>query len=76
MTIETATALMSTWATDTRQRRTGPTGCGRAARESAGGGSALVDARWGYLAAITGLDLGVEAGQFEVLYHFCPTRRC
>lgn len=26
---------------------------------------------WGYLAAITGLDLGVEAGQFDVLYHFC-----
>jgi len=26
---------------------------------------------WGYLAGITGLDLGVEAGQIEVLYHFC-----
>jgi Ni,Fe-hydrogenase III component G len=26
---------------------------------------------WGYLAAITGLDLGVESGKFEVLYHFC-----
>lgn len=24
-----------------------------------------------YLLAITGLDLGVEAGQLEVLYHFC-----
>ncbi len=32
---------------------------------------ALVDARWGYLSAITGLDLGVEAGQIETLYHFC-----
>ncbi len=32
---------------------------------------ALQTARWGYLAAITGLDLGVEAGQLEVLYHFC-----
>lgn len=29
------------------------------------------EARWGYLATITGVDLGVEAGQFEVLYHFC-----
>jgi Ni,Fe-hydrogenase III component G len=32
---------------------------------------ALDDARWGYLAGITGLDLGVEAGKMEVLYHFC-----
>lgn len=27
--------------------------------------------RLGYLAAITGLDLGLEAGELEVLYHFC-----
>jgi Ni,Fe-hydrogenase III component G len=27
--------------------------------------------RLGYLAAITGLDLGTEAGELEVLYHFC-----
>jgi Ni,Fe-hydrogenase III component G len=26
---------------------------------------------WGYLAAVTGLDLGLEAGEFEVLYHYC-----
>jgi Ni,Fe-hydrogenase III component G len=32
---------------------------------------ALVNTAWGYLAAVTGLDLGVEAGLFEVLYHFC-----
>ncbi len=32
---------------------------------------ALDAARWGYLAGITGLDLGVDAGQIEVLYHFC-----
>jgi Ni,Fe-hydrogenase III component G len=33
---------------------------------------ALVDsAHWGYLAGITGLDLGLEAGLMEVLYHFC-----
>jgi Ni,Fe-hydrogenase III component G len=32
---------------------------------------ALVQAQWGYLAGITGLDLGVEAGAIEVLYHFC-----
>jgi Ni,Fe-hydrogenase III component G len=33
--------------------------------------TALGEARWGYLAAITGLDLGIEAGKIEVLYHFC-----
>ncbi|HEX7976259.1 MAG TPA: NADH-quinone oxidoreductase subunit C [Anaerolineales bacterium] len=32
---------------------------------------ALVERHWGYLSAITGLDLGAEAAQLEVLYHFC-----
>jgi Ni,Fe-hydrogenase III component G len=32
---------------------------------------ALLQAEWGYLAAITGLDLGVEADRLEVLYQFC-----
>ena len=31
----------------------------------------LHTARWGYLSAITGMDLGVESGQLEALYHFC-----
>ncbi len=31
----------------------------------------LRDAQSGYLAAITGMDYGLEAGQMEVLYHFC-----
>lgn len=33
--------------------------------------SALHNAQWGYLSAITGMDLGVDAGQLEALYHFC-----
>lgn len=32
---------------------------------------ALIDAQWGYLATITGVDLGPEAGVIEVLYHVC-----
>jgi ech hydrogenase subunit E len=32
---------------------------------------ALHESRWGYLSAITGMDLGAEAGQIEALYHFC-----
>src|SRR5512145_3055454 len=31
----------------------------------------LLQGRWGYLATITGLDLGPETGALEVLYHFC-----
>jgi Ni,Fe-hydrogenase III component G len=31
----------------------------------------LGNVHWGYLAAITGLDLGLSAGVIEVLYHFC-----
>jgi len=33
--------------------------------------TALHNAHWGYLSAITGLDLGPAAGQMEALYHFC-----
>lgn len=28
--------------------------------------------RLGYLAAITGIDMGPEQGELELLYHFCP----
>jgi len=31
----------------------------------------LYQLRWGYLAAITGLDHGPETSEMEVLYHFC-----
>jgi NADH:ubiquinone oxidoreductase subunit C len=33
--------------------------------------SALQEAGWGYLATITGLDLGEDENAFEVMYHFC-----
>jgi NADH-quinone oxidoreductase subunit D len=38
---------------------------------------ALAESRWGYLSAITGLDLGAqngEGGELEALYHFCAGR--
>jgi Ni,Fe-hydrogenase III component G len=31
----------------------------------------LAEARWGYLSAITGLDLGPTVNALEGLYHFC-----
>ncbi len=33
--------------------------------------AAMIAADCGYLSAITGLDLGVEAGTMEAIYHFC-----
>jgi NADH:ubiquinone oxidoreductase subunit C len=33
--------------------------------------AALHDGHWGYLSAITGMDLGAASGQMEALYHFC-----
>jgi len=33
--------------------------------------TALRGARWGYLAALTGVDLGKDANQIEALYHIC-----
>jgi Ni,Fe-hydrogenase III component G len=33
--------------------------------------AALSQAHWGYLAGITGLDLGADNGHIEALYHFC-----
>lgn len=38
---------------------------------SAAAAHALMNARWGYLTAITGLDELSENGQLEVLYHYC-----
>ena len=35
---------------------------------------ALLEGPWGFLSAITGLDLGAAAGELEVLYHFCAGR--
>jgi NADH-quinone oxidoreductase subunit D len=31
----------------------------------------LHEAGWGYLSSITGMDLGLEDGRLEVLYHYC-----
>ena len=36
----------------------------------------LLDVRWGYLVAITGLDLGPAENRLEILYHFCHGADC
>lgn len=35
---------------------------------------ALMEAQWGYLSAITGVDLGADEGLIEAIYHFCSGR--
>lgn len=71
MTIETAAALLSAWAAETSQPEPDRLDAVVPREKLLAAVQTMVDARWGYLAAITGLDLGVEAGLFEVLYHFC-----
>jgi membrane-bound hydrogenase subunit beta len=71
-TLELAEKLVSEWTVE----RTAP-GAGRL-DFTLGQPDDLVPAvaalrvqRLGYLSAITGIDLGPEAGRMEVLYHFC-----
>jgi Ni,Fe-hydrogenase III component G len=33
--------------------------------------AAILDTNWGFLSAITGVDLGIDDGHIEILYHFC-----
>ena len=42
-----------------------------AASDLVAAATALHRARWGYLATLTGVDLGTEANQIEALYHIC-----
>lgn len=69
--LEHARALLAPWARET----TTPDPCrldvALAAADLPTAAAALAGARWGYLTAITGLDLGEPAGALEVLYHFC-----
>ena len=37
--------------------------------------SALTDASWGYLAAITGMDHGLDVNELEALYHFAKAQQ-
>ncbi|HEX6383524.1 MAG TPA: NADH-quinone oxidoreductase subunit C [Anaerolineae bacterium] len=66
-----AEALLAEWATATATPTPNRLDVSLVANDLVAAVEALVGAQWGYLAAITGLDLGVEAGELEALYHFC-----
>ncbi|MEW5869408.1 MAG: NADH-quinone oxidoreductase subunit C [Chloroflexota bacterium] len=69
--LNTATEIVTPWAQETCTPEPNRLDAVLEASQLAPAVSALLQARWGYLSAITGLDLGPEAGQLEALYHFC-----
>jgi Ni,Fe-hydrogenase III component G len=69
--LQTASALLTPWAKDTQKRDPDRLDVSLTVEDLLPAVKALHDTHWGYLAAITGLDLGVDAGGIEVLYHFC-----
>jgi ech hydrogenase subunit E len=75
MTTETylqrAGELLAPFAKNTNTPETNRLDVQIAASDLPAAAAALTDASWGYLAAITGMDLGADANELEALYHFC-----
>jgi Ni,Fe-hydrogenase III component G len=69
--LQTASALLTPWAKESQKHEPERLDIALAVGDLLPAVKALRDAHWGYLAAITGLDLGPDAGEIEVLYHFC-----
>ena len=69
--LQVAGALLTPWAQDVKLPEPNRLDASVEMSDLVAATAALTEARWGYLTAITGLDLGVEAGAIEVLYHFC-----
>lgn len=68
--LQTATKLVAAWALESAEPEPGRVDVVIAPEHLVAAAGALIDARWGYLTAITGLDLGPDDGRLEVLYHF------
>lgn len=68
--LQTAHDLLKPWAKETSEPELFRLDVVVNASDLVAAVSALQDAGWGYLSTITGVDLGVEAGEIEVLYHF------
>jgi Ni,Fe-hydrogenase III component G len=72
--LATATELVENWVWKTRTERPEPTRLDvhiRSSEDLIPMTVGLRVQRLGYLATITGLDLGPEVGECELLYHFC-----
>lgn len=74
MSLETAVSLIASWVKEQNEPEPGRLDVWLETADLLPAVRALHEARWGYLAAVTGLDVsGAEDGaeRFEVLYHFC-----
>ncbi len=69
--LEKAEWLLTSWNKETRYPEADRLDVLVTAEDLRSAVTTLHEAKWGYLSAITGLDLGVESGQLEALYHFC-----
>jgi Ni,Fe-hydrogenase III component G len=69
--LQFASTMLAPWAQDVKIPEPNRLDVWIEAFDLAAATAALSNVRWGYLTAITGLDLGVEADALEVLYHFC-----
>jgi ech hydrogenase subunit E len=70
-TLQQAETLLATWNKETTHPHPTRLDAVISADDLRAATKVMHDSHWGYLSAITGLDLGPEAGQLEVLYHFC-----
>lgn len=70
-TLDTASTLLTSWARVTERPESNRLDVMLEITDLLPAVKALYETGWGYLATITGLDLGVEAGEIEALYHFC-----
>lgn len=69
--LQTARALLAKWGAETTTPEPNRLDVAIQPADLLPAVTALHEARWGYLAAITGLDLGAESQTIEVLYQFC-----
>ena len=69
--LEAAETMIAPWATEVARPEPNRIDARLTAPDLIAAASTLLAARWGYLSAITGLDLGATADALEALYHFC-----
>lgn len=68
--LQTAATLLEPWTKESNAPTTDRLDITIEAGDLLAAVQAVMDAGWGYLITITALDKGVDAGQFELLYHF------
>src|SRR5690349_13833904 len=69
--LQKAEQLLTVWNKETAHPEPNRLDVSISAKDVRSAVTALHNAHWGYLSAITGLDLGPASGQLEALYHFC-----